>query len=82
MNSTELTIRTLNSADAPAFQTLRLAATIDSPAAIWPTYEEQAGFSPEQIEAIVNWTDPGPGGMSGSTSGCISGGISPPGSGR
>ena len=53
MNRTELTVRALNAADAAAFQALRLAATVDSPAAIWPTYEEQAGFSPDQIEAIV-----------------------------
>jgi ribosomal protein S18 acetylase RimI-like enzyme len=57
MKGTELTIRTLNTADAAAFQALRLAATIDSPAAIWPTYEEQAGLSPDQIETIVTPSD-------------------------
>ncbi|WP_074296514.1 GNAT family N-acetyltransferase [Paraburkholderia phenazinium] len=49
MDNVQLVIKPLTSNDAPAFKALRLKAILDSPAALWPTYEEEAGLTPQAI---------------------------------
>jgi GNAT superfamily N-acetyltransferase len=56
MNSTSLEIRALTPADAIAFRTLRLLAISDSPAAVWPTHDEEAGRTIPEIEARIQMT--------------------------
>jgi ribosomal protein S18 acetylase RimI-like enzyme len=46
-------IRPLEIFDAPAFRQIRLQAILDSPSAVWPTYEEEAGRTTEEIEARI-----------------------------
>jgi hypothetical protein len=43
MDHAQIIIKPLTSNDAGAFKALRLKAILDSPAALWPTYEEEAG---------------------------------------
>jgi len=51
------TIRPLNVADAARFQALRLLAIETSPTSIWPTHEEEAGRTIEEMAARVRQTD-------------------------
>lgn len=52
----QLTIRPLTTNDADAFKALRLEAISDSPTAIWPTHEEEAQRTPQEIEARLRVT--------------------------
>ena len=52
-----LDIRLLHAADAAAFKKLRLQAINDSPSAIWPTYEEEASRTIEEVQARILTTD-------------------------
>lgn len=49
MNKNQVIIKPLTTQDAQAFKALRLKAISDSPAAIWPTYEEEARTTPEAV---------------------------------
>ena len=49
MDHAQIIIKPLTSNDAGAFKALRLKAILDSPAALWPTYEEEAGLAPEAV---------------------------------
>jgi RimJ/RimL family protein N-acetyltransferase len=49
VNKDQVTVKPLTIQDAEAFKALRLKAISDSPAAIWPTYEEEARTTPEAI---------------------------------
>jgi ribosomal protein S18 acetylase RimI-like enzyme len=48
-----LEIRPLDTGDATAFRRIRLKAISDSPSAVWPTYEEEAKRTVEEIEARI-----------------------------
>jgi ribosomal protein S18 acetylase RimI-like enzyme len=50
-------IRPLTAADAFAFREIRLHAISDSPSAVWPTYDEEAGRSIPDIEARIRRTE-------------------------
>lgn len=52
-----LEIRPLAAPDAAAFRQIRLQAISDSPAAVRPTYEEEAGRTVEETEARIQRTD-------------------------
>jgi ribosomal protein S18 acetylase RimI-like enzyme len=52
-----LDIRPLSAVDAAAFRQMRLQAISDSPTAVWPTYEEEARRTVEEIEARIQRTD-------------------------
>lgn len=43
--------------DAAAFRQIRLQAISDSPSAVWPTYEEEAKRTVEEIEAHIRKSD-------------------------
>ncbi|CAM2156474.1 Acetyltransferase [Pararobbsia alpina] len=51
-----LVVRPLAESDAEAFQALRLKATVDAPFAIWPTYEEEAARTRQEVEASMRFT--------------------------
>jgi RimJ/RimL family protein N-acetyltransferase len=51
-----LEIRPLAEPDATAFRQIRLQAISDSPSAVWPTYEEEAKRTVEEIEARIQRT--------------------------
>lgn len=53
MPDNSLNVRPLDISDAPAFLQIRLQAISDSPSAVWPTYEEEAGRTTEEIEARI-----------------------------
>ena len=57
MEESVLGIRPLTAHDAAAFRRIRLQAISDSPSAVWPTYEEEAGRTVEEIEARIRKTD-------------------------
>lgn len=57
MDVKTLDIRPLSAADAAAFRQIRLQAISDSPTAVWPTYEEEAGRTIEEIEARIQRTE-------------------------
>jgi ribosomal protein S18 acetylase RimI-like enzyme len=57
MEEKNVDIRPLTAADATAFRQIRLQAISDSPSAVWPTYEEEARRSAEEIEARIQRTD-------------------------
>ena len=57
MEESVLEIRPLTAHDAAAFRRIRLQAISDSPSAVWPTYEEEAGRTVEEIEARIRKTD-------------------------
>jgi ribosomal protein S18 acetylase RimI-like enzyme len=46
-------IRPLREDDWAAFQQLRLYATVESPLAIWPTREEEARRTPDEVRARI-----------------------------
>jgi ribosomal protein S18 acetylase RimI-like enzyme len=50
---TSLEFRPLQRDHWPAFQALRLRSIADSPLATYPTYDEEAGRSPEEIQARI-----------------------------
>jgi ribosomal protein S18 acetylase RimI-like enzyme len=50
-------IRPLTGADAAAFRAMRLQAIADSPSAVWPTHEEEAGLGPVENAARIEQTD-------------------------
>jgi ribosomal protein S18 acetylase RimI-like enzyme len=53
----DVEIRPLNAADAAAFRDIRLQAISDSPSAVWPTYDEEAGRSIRETEARIRKTE-------------------------
>jgi ribosomal protein S18 acetylase RimI-like enzyme len=57
MEEAVLEIRPLARSDANAFRQIRLQAISDSPSAVWPTYEEEARRTVEEIEARIQRTD-------------------------
>ena len=46
-------IRLLQEEDWAAFQQLRIHATVESPLAIWPTRDEEAGRTPAEVRARI-----------------------------
>lgn len=46
-------IRLLHEDDWAAFRQLRLLATVESPLAIWPTYDEEARRAPAEVRARI-----------------------------
>ena len=46
-------IRLLQEDDWAAFQQLRVQATVESPLAIWPTRDEEAGRAPAEVRARI-----------------------------
>jgi RimJ/RimL family protein N-acetyltransferase len=57
MNKQQVIIKPLMTQDAEAFKALRLKAISDSPAAIWPTYEEEARITPEAVCERIRQSD-------------------------
>lgn len=57
MEEAVLEIRPLARSDANAFRQIRLQAISDSPSAVWPTYEEEARRTVEEIEARIQRTN-------------------------
>jgi ribosomal protein S18 acetylase RimI-like enzyme len=57
MKEEVLEIRPLAAPDAAAFRQMRLQAIADSPSAVWPTHEEEARRTAEEIEARIQRTD-------------------------
>lgn len=57
MEESVLEIRPLAAPDAAEFRKIRLQAISDSPSAVWPTYEEEAKRTVEDIEARIQKTD-------------------------
>jgi GNAT superfamily N-acetyltransferase len=57
MEQSVLEIRSLAAPDATAFRALRLQAISDSPSAVWPTHDEEAGRTVKEIEARIQRTD-------------------------
>ncbi|MEH6437020.1 GNAT family N-acetyltransferase [Massilia sp. DD77] len=58
MSSTSaLQFRPLRPDEWEAFQALRLRSITDMPEAIYPTYEEESGRSPEQVRARITETE-------------------------
>ncbi|MBC7454681.1 MAG: GNAT family N-acetyltransferase [Massilia sp.] len=57
MEEKVLEIRPLAALDAVAFRQIRLQAISDSPSAVWPTYQEEAGRTVKEIEARILMTD-------------------------
>jgi RimJ/RimL family protein N-acetyltransferase len=57
MEQAVLEIRPLATGDATAFRQIRLQAISDSPSAVWPTYEEEAKRTVEEIEARIQRKD-------------------------
>jgi RimJ/RimL family protein N-acetyltransferase len=57
MEEEVLEIRPLAAPDAAAFSRIRFQAISDSPSAVWPTYEEEAKRTVEEIEARIQRTD-------------------------
>jgi RimJ/RimL family protein N-acetyltransferase len=55
--TTTITIRALAAADAAHFKSIRMLAAKTSPGAIWPTHEEEARKSVEQVAARIVPTD-------------------------
>lgn len=53
MNAQDAAIRPLGPDDWSAFRALRLAAIADAPLAIWPTHDEEAGRSPDEVRARI-----------------------------
>jgi ribosomal protein S18 acetylase RimI-like enzyme len=53
----KLEIRPLKAADAAAFREIRLQAISDSPSAVWPTYDEEAGRTIAETEARIQRTE-------------------------
>ena len=49
-------IRPLTASDAAAFRRIRLEAIADAPLAIWPTHDEEAGRTDEEIRARIRQT--------------------------
>lgn len=49
--------RPLSASDAPAFQALRIQAIANEPSAIWPTHDEEAGRTLDDIAARIRKTD-------------------------
>jgi ribosomal protein S18 acetylase RimI-like enzyme len=56
MEAKHFAIRPLNAADAAAFREIRLQAISDSPSAVWPTYEEEARRTKQEVEARIQRT--------------------------
>jgi RimJ/RimL family protein N-acetyltransferase len=56
MEDESLEIRPLAEPDATAFRQIRLQAISDSPSAVWPTYEEEARRTVEEIELRIQRT--------------------------
>lgn len=52
-----LEIRPLAAPDVAAFRQIRLQAILDSPSAVWPTYEEEARRTDKEIQARIQRTD-------------------------
>lgn len=57
MEEKVLEIRPLAPTDVAAFRKIRLQAIVDSPTAIWPTYDEVARQTDREIEARILRTD-------------------------
>lgn len=57
MKEQALDIRPLNAADATAFRQVRLQAISDAPSAVWPTYEEEAKRTVQDIGARIARSD-------------------------
>lgn len=57
MTERALEIRPLVATDAAAFRKIRLQAILDTPTAIWPTYDEVARQTDREIEARILRTD-------------------------
>jgi RimJ/RimL family protein N-acetyltransferase len=57
LNRDQIIVKPLTAQDAQAFKALRLNAISDSPAAIWPTYEEEARTTPEAIGERIRQSD-------------------------
>jgi RimJ/RimL family protein N-acetyltransferase len=57
IEANNLEIRPLRAADAAAFRDIRLQAISDSPSAVWPTLEEEAGRTIRETEARIEKTD-------------------------
>jgi len=56
MNNDNLEIRPLEVTDSEAFKQIRLQAISDSPSAVWPTREEEAGRTVEEVQARIKMT--------------------------
>jgi ribosomal protein S18 acetylase RimI-like enzyme len=57
MDAKNLDIRLLDVPDAAAFREIRLQAISDSPSAVWPTFEEEAKRTIEEVEARIQRRD-------------------------
>jgi RimJ/RimL family protein N-acetyltransferase len=57
VDDTQVVIKPLTRNDAEAFRALRLKAIQDSPAALWPTYEEEARATREAVIERIRTTD-------------------------
>jgi RimJ/RimL family protein N-acetyltransferase len=57
LNKDQIVVKPLTTEDAEAFKALRLKAISDAPAAIWPTYEEEARTTPEAIGERIRQSD-------------------------
>jgi ribosomal protein S18 acetylase RimI-like enzyme len=56
MNDDNLEIRPLETNDWAAFKEIRLQAISDSPSAVWPTRDEEAGRTVEEVQARIKMT--------------------------
>lgn len=57
MGKESINIRPLTPDDAAAFKQLRLSAVMDSPLALWPTFDEEAGQTIAQVQARIASND-------------------------
>jgi GNAT superfamily N-acetyltransferase len=53
MNDDNLEIRPLEVTDWEAFKEIRLQAISDSPSAVWPTLDEEAGRTSDEVQARI-----------------------------
>lgn len=53
MGNEDLQIRQLDVGDWEAFKEIRLQAISDSPSAVWPTYDEEAGRTAEELQSRI-----------------------------
>lgn len=56
MNDSSVEIRSLDVTDWEAFRQIRLQAIADSPSAVWPTHDEEAGRTVDELQARINMT--------------------------
>jgi len=57
VDNDQVIVKPLTMDDADAFKALRLKAILDSPASVWPTYEEEARVTLENTRGRIRSTD-------------------------